>query len=365
MPAIVILTKAQKGEDMAVAGVGEFLFDDDLGRRMREVAAGREVLCTVAFWTPKGVAELFPTGVPRDARIICDISMGSTSPAALEDLGAPRSDRLKHALSMHAKVILSDRGLVVGSANATRAAIGHNGVAQRNVEAGTFHEAGSEPWQKAAMWFEGIFKDAQHVRQSELDWANSVFRSQPPPMPRPPAAGSLLELVRAAPDRFASVGFVFASTSTKLKARKRITNAARALDPTLRDRLGNQVEGGIFGGWGRHRAERWPGYFFEFWQPNRRLSVYARRLEARVPDEGGVIGVKDWPGVRAQVDIALPSAMRTSKADEALALRLRGKKARFFASGPELAKWMAEREWIAQGQVPTNGLRSALPKTGS
>src|SRR6476646_8330060 len=108
----------------------EFVFGERLGERIREVAAGQLVCCAIAFWSEDGAA---------DAKIICNISMGATSAEALVALGGPRNECLRHELGMHAKVCLSNRGLVVSSAKASRAAIGSSDGAGRNSEAGTFH----------------------------------------------------------------------------------------------------------------------------------------------------------------------------------------------------------------------------------
>lgn len=95
---------------------GEFLSGNDLGRRIRKVASGQGVCCAIAFWSKNGVDEIFPNGVAT-ARIVCDISMGLTSADALSALGGPDNKRLLHKIGLHAKVCLSNRGLVVSSAN--------------------------------------------------------------------------------------------------------------------------------------------------------------------------------------------------------------------------------------------------------
>ena len=58
---------------------GEFVSGKDVRERIRSVTRGRDVRCAVAFWSEDGVKEaLGSKRAARDARIVCDISMGST-----------------------------------------------------------------------------------------------------------------------------------------------------------------------------------------------------------------------------------------------------------------------------------------------
>lgn len=94
--------------DESKSRAGEFLFDADLTKRIRQVTGGSDVRCAVAFWSKDGIARIFESiRAARRARIVCDISMGSTSAEALEALGAPTRKGLRHQVGLHAKVYLS------------------------------------------------------------------------------------------------------------------------------------------------------------------------------------------------------------------------------------------------------------------
>ncbi|MBK5927474.1 hypothetical protein [Rhodobaculum claviforme] len=127
-------------------------------------------------------AELFGPGAATrdDLRIICDIGMGGTNPEALITLGAPRRDGLRHCSNMHAKVYLSDAGLVMGSANASANGIGLNADAAGLTEAGTFSTAHSPAWEAAATWFENLWTRAAAVDADAMDraWKSWRLRSR-------------------------------------------------------------------------------------------------------------------------------------------------------------------------------------------
>ena len=103
-----------------------FLTDRDLATVIKNVLGGSDVRCAVAFWG-RGIEALFPQTTVNQPRIICDVVLGGTSPDVLRALGAPRNDFLRHIPRLHAKVYISDRGAIVGSANASQNGIGLDG----------------------------------------------------------------------------------------------------------------------------------------------------------------------------------------------------------------------------------------------
>jgi hypothetical protein len=325
---------------------GEFAFGERLGERIREVAAGQNVCCAIAFWSEDGVAEIFPSGITADAKIVCDISMGATSANALLALGGPRNECLRHQLGMHAKVCLSNRGLVVSSANASHAAIGSSDRPGHHLEAGTFHASDSGAWHEATAWFEGLFSRARPIGPNEITWANSVYR---PPLvtsrQRPPRRGSLLDLIIAVPERFEAIGFVFVGKSNTKEAIAEVREHATNLDPERSSGIKSLSSGGVFSGWGERQTTHWPSRFVEFWQPNEQLFVFGRRLEVRIPKIGSIMSVTDWRGLKNAVGMELPPIREIGKIDAKLALLVRGGKSGvLFTSGTRLARRLGELE---------------------
>jgi len=160
--------------------MAEFLVGDDLSKRIREVARGRDARCAVAFWGTGAAYEVFGGEFAQrdDVKIICDISMGGTNPSTLRQLGAPENELLKYKDSLHAKTYLSEEGLVVGSANASSNGIGSAGRPAGLVEAGSFFPTGSPEWQTAKRWFFSLWKkegcvkvDQQALERAEDLWS--------------------------------------------------------------------------------------------------------------------------------------------------------------------------------------------------
>lgn len=328
-------------------GASEFLFDADLTDRIREVAGGSDVRCAVAFWSKDGIGRIFESiKAARRARIVCDISMGSTSAEALEALGAPTRKGLRHQVGLHAKVYLSEHGLVTGSANASISALGSSSGSARLTEAGTFHGPGSVAWKKAAAWFETVHGTANKVDQRALDWARRAYRPPRLGATFPPTPGSLLEAVRLDPERFAGSGFVFtsrASSADQIKAAKR---SAKRLGGTIAKReIDAWPKGGFFTQWSAEQVTSWPTLFFEFWQPAQKLTIFAKTVRIHDPDNGSILTRNSWSTAAKLYGADLPARSAIASADAALAARIRGDgEGRLFVDAHTLAKRLIELE---------------------
>ena len=305
---------------------GEFLFDADLAKRIREVAAGRDVRCAVAFWSVDGIERVFESvAAARRARIVCDISMGSTSAEALEILGAPKRKALRHQRGLHAKVYISDRGLVTGSANASISALGPNSGAARLTEAGTFHAPESAAFKNASAWFEFVHAPAGKVDQPALDWARRAYRPPRISASRPPVPGSLLDAVRVDPERFPGAGFVFTRTASDDDDIKTARKSAKRLAGTIAKReIDAWPRGGFFTGWPPEKVMSWPTLFFEFWQPAQALTVFAKTVGIHDPGNGSILSRNSWRMANKLYCADLPSRAAIAKADATLAARIRG-----------------------------------------
>jgi hypothetical protein len=136
---------------------------------------GTGLRCAVAFWGTGAAIKLFRNGRPPvNARIICDLAMGGSNPKELRALGAPANKGLRHLPGLHAKVYLSDLGLITGSANASNNGIGFLETPGL-IEAATFHPPKTDPYRAASHWFEAIWGQAQAVDEPALDRANTAW----------------------------------------------------------------------------------------------------------------------------------------------------------------------------------------------
>lgn len=309
-----------------------------LAQAIQFVTAGRGVRCAVAFWSENGIAEVFPSGVPADAKVLCDIWMGGTSEEALRKLSGVLGERLKHAPEMHAKVYISSAGVVIASANASKVAMVSDGRPGSRLEVGTFYRADSAVYEAATLLFKTHFKRGGEVGEKEFAIARRRFR---PPLPKPtsPLSGSLLDMVIADPRSFRSIGFVFTSTSSDEQDRARVRRLAR--EKGISQQEVRRYKNGTFTGWGPREVKKWPSFFFEFYQPRKKLRVYARRLDHRFEDN--VLANSDWVGMTDILAFSLPTRKAIETADAVTALKFRSDDGgRFFESGEKLVEWLRE-----------------------
>lgn len=248
-----------------------FLPHDEIGDAVRTLMEGGDLRCAVAFWGDGAGKALFGRGVTRTARILCDITMGGTRPQALKNLGAPANARLRHVRGLHAKAYLSDRGAIIGSANASQGGIGFLRRAKLT-EAATFHPATSLIHGQAAAWFDRLWKDAERVDEAALEPARRAReRAAPRPAPTPSVSvdpRSLIVAVLADPDRFRGVGIVFTSDDATEESRDETAEALihrdrdlHLLSPSQRKAIRKWHVGDVFSEWTPQDNAASPGIF--------------------------------------------------------------------------------------------------------
>ncbi len=186
----------------------EFLSGAALSDRIRSICAGNDVRCAVAFWGGGTAASLFPLG-PDSATVICDISMGGTSKTALAELGGPGRAGLLVSDGMHAKIYISDRGAVVGSANASRNGIGHvSGESGRLLEAAIFCPVGTAAFDQAVSAVSHLMKGAKVVDDDDISRAPQRSKELGHlGQAADPASMSLLYMIVNAPHDYSNVSF--------------------------------------------------------------------------------------------------------------------------------------------------------------
>ena len=243
--------------------MSKFLDHDEMGPAIRQLMKGTNLRCAVAFWGVGATRALFnKSQVPDDARLICDISMGGTNPTELKGLGAPRNAKLRHLPGLHAKVYLSDEGLITGSSNASNNGIGFLDVAKLT-EAGTFHAPGSDAYKQAAAWFERVWKPSKKIgKRKPRAGIDRLARVADPK--------SLLDTVSADPGAFRGVGFVFSTGRCTEKDRDDTRKAVIAEDDALdvplisksaRKELADWNVDNVFGDWSPQDISAWPKEF--------------------------------------------------------------------------------------------------------
>jgi hypothetical protein len=298
-----------------------FLTGGDLAAAIKDILTGTEVRCAVAYWG-NGIDKAFPPlEGPPDARIICDVTRGGTSPKALVDLGATKNKRLRHVPDLHAKVYISDRGAVVGSANASSNGIGFD-AAPGLLEAGVLLDPTDNGFDEASAWFEVLWARSKKVGKEALALATKRYRPSGMPTNRLIRAGSLLDQIAADPDRFSEISIVLTHNEAKPKQRARARSAMIAANPSEGEAIMRMPDDGMFIGWDRRDLARWRRPFVEFWMPDDRLHCYGRMASYYHDATGTVMSRNYWPAVRSVVEGDLPDPKAISKVDQQLVRRL-------------------------------------------
>lgn len=292
--------------------MAEFLTDEALTEAIRHVVGGKGVKCAVAFWGNHGFFEAEALGgVTKDWQIICDIQMGGTSRDALVKLGAPTEPNLKFRNGLHAKVYISDRGVVVGSANASARGLGVGDNPASLLEAGMFHKHGGKAWRDATVWFDEIFGKADQVDETALREADRRYR--PPLGISVKNSGmSLLEQVKSKPDYFAEQQISFAistheATPNELKIAADQSYEARGPQNLTREELYAWPPTHIFHDWLETDIQTMDKFIVEFYiGKNDEVQIFYHRIVhrfERVSENGnGHVYTKDPIGSPVGVD---------------------------------------------------------------
>jgi hypothetical protein len=314
-----------------------FLIGQALSEEIRRVLSGRDLRCAVAFWGLGAAEFIQATGTSvADARIVCDLSMGGCWPGALEEMGDPGNKQLRQQDGLHAKVYISDTGIIVGSPDASANGIGFKGCKAIWLEAGTFHAPKSQIWRDAAAWFERLYRDARVVDGAALEEARRRWPKTPVYPKSPVRKGSILDLVSTAPEKFGTIGFVFADEDTTPKARKAARQNLKNQLPARANEIVSLPDSGMFTGWEESDLERWPSSFIEFWLPRHgKLSVYGRQVQLFGHGTGSVFTKKSWSSIRSQLPENAPKAASIAAADAGTAAKLLSKHGSLLYSSPK------------------------------
>ncbi|MBB2158392.1 hypothetical protein HLH33_19210 [Gluconacetobacter diazotrophicus] len=315
--------------------VFQFMTDYDLANAIKHVLAGTDVRCAVAFWGIGAESLLNKSGEARP-RIICDVTLGGTSPNALRALGAPKNEDLRHIPSLHAKVYISDRGAIIGSANASRNGVGLDGPPSLT-EAGVRLAPDSETFRHAESWFESQWGASTQVNDAALDLATQRFRPGRSLGGLPMRPGSLLDLIAADPDRFSDVSIVLAQSSSTQEERKQVRTAVQNANPRNIQEINSLPDNGMFIGWEAQELNRWHRTFIELWMPNQRLSVYGRQVVYICDAEGAVMSRSSWRSIRQVVGDELPSQAQIAASDGRIVRTLLDERGNRLYSSYELA----------------------------
>ncbi len=247
--------------------MAKFLSGNSLSKKIKQVCAGDDVCCAVAFWGIGAKNGLFGTKSDRyrKARIICDLTMGGTNPGELVVMGSPRSGNIRHVGGLHAKVYLSDLGVVIASANASENGVGFSAKGVGLHEAGSFSKADSSVWQTAHKWFETQWAEAKKVSRSDLNDAERRWTERQNAARNSSSKKksnrkmSIVEALRDAPEIFGQMRFA-------LTCEKNDEEVVTVAEELFAAEYGETPKGkNKFEGWGLTKSQ-WPIEFISIYQ---------------------------------------------------------------------------------------------------
>lgn len=243
----------------------EFLSGRQLSKAILKVIDGENIRCAVAFWGETLVDSLQTKSCIairlRKAKIVCNLAMGGTNPRAIRALGAPDKPEIRHDDNLHAKVYLSDAGMVVSSANASANGIGVTHGPAAFIEAGSFFPPQSKQWAAALVWFDNLFNDAAIVDEKTLVRAERLLSSQWDLRERPHLPGSLFDFVARNANGFKSIGFVITETETTEEEREIVRKDAIKKNPGEKDAVNAIDDNWMYIDWEHKDISLWPHTF--------------------------------------------------------------------------------------------------------
>lgn len=153
-----------------------FLKGDELVANMQRLVSYSPAKIAIAYWGVDALRRLDKLDPNRtDLKIICCLSGGKSAPEIIEQFG----DRARQNDRLHAKVIWTPSGAIVGSANASS-----NGLPDEEKGIGGLIEAGAFVDDAANLtviesWFDDLYRHSQCIEESDLKAAREARRRQP------------------------------------------------------------------------------------------------------------------------------------------------------------------------------------------
>jgi hypothetical protein len=178
----------------------KFLKDGEILETVKEVIhGGIDCRLAVAYWG-NGAAEKIGIDSAKGEKvhIICDPWGGACSKDELLSLSRNPRVKLRHLKDLHAKVYLTSKGAVVGSANASTKGLGKSDGQPINHEAAVRLEP-NEDCSDLRDWFDSKWKAALPLIEQTIKSLPALKKSPPvPKIPKP----TVLEVMEIDPDWF-------------------------------------------------------------------------------------------------------------------------------------------------------------------
>jgi len=130
--------------------------------------------CAVAFWGEGSDALFNKINSNTATKIICNLSSGGTNPFAIKKLQKKSNFELRHNPNLHAKIYLSDKGCVIGSANAST-----NGLAFNQLDFNGWIEGcvliTENSSDSIRLWIKNLYENSFDITEADLQKAIDIW----------------------------------------------------------------------------------------------------------------------------------------------------------------------------------------------
>lgn len=155
-----------------------FLYEDSYLIQLKaQLARARHASVAVAFWG-RGAESIFEGWRGESLRIICNFASGGTNPRAIKTLRKLAKAEIRQLDDLHAKMIVTDCAVIVGSAN-----VSANGLGLEGTEVAGWRETGilidsPDLVKDAQAWFERQWHESRHISKEDMDAACISWQSR-------------------------------------------------------------------------------------------------------------------------------------------------------------------------------------------
>lgn len=153
--------------------------DEILSEIKRLFKSASKIKCAVAFWG-KGASNLFPASKAKSIEIVCNLMSGGTNPDEIETImdDIKKNGEVRMDNSLHAKVFWTNKGMVIGSANASA-----NGLSLEGAEIEGWKEMSvliEDQYliKKVEKWFDKVFMESKEIKKKDISDAKKIWKKQ-------------------------------------------------------------------------------------------------------------------------------------------------------------------------------------------
>lgn len=141
------------------------VFGDAIRKTIRKTLCRKgDLKLAVAYWGDDALNILGMSGARRRLKVLCDLASGLSAPSVIRRLGS----RARNLPGLHAKVYWTPAGAVVGSANASKNALGLGSVAKGRLIEAAVHVTNRADIDQIRIWFDALWRRAATIKPSDL-----------------------------------------------------------------------------------------------------------------------------------------------------------------------------------------------------